>query len=271
MKARISLGIASALIALTISVVGFAGTPGAVATQGQAIQAGQVNTETNETVVQDTNASVACYQAADSGLKGCGVVGLEGIGTLYGVNARGGPYGVVANGGAYGIYASSATGTGVFGDTEAEGQNGVYGHAINSTGSGVYGQNDGTGYGVAGRTMNTIGGTGVLGDAPRSPNGVGVEAVSATGTALKVKGKAQFSRSGVATVPGTSTAPRIAVRVTLPITAKSMMTATLQKYVAGVFVVAAVPYVAGGYFTIYLNKYVTTTVGPIAWMVVERP
>jgi hypothetical protein len=49
------------------------------------------------------------------------------------------------------------------------------------------------------------------------------------------------------------------------------MTATLQKYVSGVFVVAAVPNVSGGYFTVYLNKAVTTSVGPIAWEVVEHP
>ena len=48
------------------------------------------------------------------------------------------------------------------------------------------------------------------------------------------------------------------------------MTATLQKFVSGTYVVAAVPNVAGGYFTIYLNKSVTTTVGPIAWQVIER-
>jgi hypothetical protein len=61
------------------------------------------------------------------------------------------------------------------------------------------------------------------------------------------------------------------VRVSLPITAKSMMTATLQKFVSGVYVVAAVPDVADGYFTVYLNKAVTSSVGPIAWMVLERP
>jgi hypothetical protein len=33
----------------------------------------------------------------------------------------------------------------------------------------------------------------------------------------------------------------------------------------------AVPNVRGDYFTIYLNKKVTTSVGPIAWMVTERP
>ncbi len=82
---------------------------------------------------------------------------------------------------------------------------------------------------------------------------------------------AQFSRSGVATVAGSTASPQKSVKVSLPITAKSMMTATLQKFVAGVYVVAAVPNVTGGYFTIYLNKAVTTSVGPIAWIVTEMP
>jgi hypothetical protein len=86
-----------------------------------------------------------------------------------------------------------------------------------------------------------------------------------------VNGKATFSRSGVVSVAGTSTAPKNSVRVTLPVTSRSMMIATLQKFVSGVFVVAAVPNVTGGYFTIYLNKSVTTTVGPIAWQVIEKP
>jgi hypothetical protein len=119
---------------------------------------------------------------------------------------------------------------------------------------------------VAGRS--TDGGTGVLGD---SASGVGVVATSANGTALQVTGTAQFSRSGTATVVGTTAAPANSVRVSLPVTSKSMMTATLQKFVAGVSVAAAVPNVAGGYFTIYLNKKVTTSVGPIAWIVTEMP
>jgi hypothetical protein len=104
-----------------------------------------------------------------------------------------------------------------------------------------------------------------------STTGIGVQAYSPNGTALMVNGKAQFSRSGVATVAGTAASPKNSVRVRMPISAKSMMTAVLQKYVPGVYVVAAVPNVAGHYFAIYLNKAVTTSVGPIAWMVTERP
>jgi hypothetical protein len=49
MKARIILGVASALIALTVSFTAFAGSPGAVATQGEPVIAGADNDETAST------------------------------------------------------------------------------------------------------------------------------------------------------------------------------------------------------------------------------
>jgi hypothetical protein len=197
----------------------------------------------------------------DTGVITTSLFGLHGESTDAGgtgVYGQGGFYGVQGEGhtGVYGsgIYGVAGIGyTGVSG--VGENGNGVFGLTALDTTSGVYGQNDRTGYGVTGRSNN---GTGVLAD-------------SANGTALKVTGKVQFSRSRVATVTGTASTPKKSVRVTLPITAESMMTATLQKYVPGVFVVAAVPNVSGGYFTIYLNKSVTTSVGPIAWIIVERP
>lgn len=68
---------------------------------------------------------------------------------------------------------------------------------------------------MAGRAS---GGVGVLGD---SANGAGVWASSQNATALKVTGKAQFSRSGIATVAGTSAAPQKSVRVSLPSPARA--------------------------------------------------
>jgi len=207
-------------------------------------------------VVGRTNSSMRPAVWGDNTGGGDGVQGFTGGSGASGVFGKN-------TGGGKGVFGFSATGNGVEGGSTSA--NGVQGETGSNTASGVYGQDSGTGYGVAGRAP---GGIGTLGD---SANGIGVWANSQNAVALKVSGKAQFSRSGVAWVAGTSTAPRIAVRVTLPITAKSMMTATLQKYVPGVVVVAAVPNVTGGYFTIYLNKAVTTTVGPIAWVVVERP
>jgi hypothetical protein len=120
----------------------------------------------------------------------------------------------------------------------------------------VYGTNLGSGNGVAGR----------------ADTGTGVLAASNSGIALKTDGKTQFSRSGIALVQGTAATPTNAVQISYPgLTNKSMVFATLQNRAAGVFVAAAVPNASGGYFTIYLNKSVSKTVGPIAWMVTERP
>jgi hypothetical protein len=211
---------------------------------------GGTNCETNPTIVENTSIN-----------EGFGAEATDGFAGLYGSNISNASTVGEETAGVYGLGAGTGD-DGVYGNGLA---NGVFGETSNNSASGVYGQNGGTGSGVAGRASS---GTGVLGD---SANGTGVWASSQNATALKVTGKAQFSRSGVATVAGTSAAPAKSVRVSLPITAKSMMTALLQKFVAGVYVVAAVPNVSGGYFTIYLNKAVSTSVGPIAWIVTERP
>lgn len=258
---RVLLALGAPLVVAVLGVsLGWAGGS-ARADNGQSIILGAVcdggsgtNCETAGTVVENTGSGYAFAAYADNA--GDGVEGFATSGN--GVTGETG----------------SSSGSGVFGDNTGGGNgveggstsaNGVQGETAASTASGVYGQNNSTGYGVAGRAAS---GTGVLGD---SANGVGVLANSANGTALQVTGMAQFSRSGVATVAGTATAPQNSVRVSLPITGKSMMTATLQRFVAGVNVVAAVPNVTGGYFTIYLNKKVSTSVGPIAWIVTERP
>jgi hypothetical protein len=211
---------------------------------------GGTNCATSETDVENTGFGAAFTARADNG-----EAGLLGNNTADASTIGGETAGVWGN-------ASGAGADGVYGFGNA---NGVHGETDNSSASGVYGQNDLSGFGVAGRSAA---GVGTLGD---SANGTGVWANSQNATALKVSGKAQFSRSGVATVAGTSAAPLKSVRVSLPITGKSMMTALLQKFVAGVYVVAAVPNVSGGYFTIYLNKAVSTSVGPIAWLVTETP
>jgi hypothetical protein len=208
------------------------------------------NCETSPTEIDNTGSGVGFAAKAENYIAGLFGENTADASTVGGVAA-----------GVYGDGVGPGN-DGVFGTGDA---NGVHGETANGSASGVYGQNDGTGFGVAGRANS---GTGVLGD---SANGVGVLASSANGTALQVTGTAQFSRSGTATVAGTSLAPANSVRVSLPITAKSMMTATLQRFVAGVYVVAAVPNVSGGYFTIYLNKAVKTKVGPIAWIVTEMP
>jgi hypothetical protein len=243
---------------------------GAGATDGQPVIAGVQNLETQTTQIWNTSSSVtACPLGGTYALSACGAIGVGGTGDSYGVvgYAKAGD-GVLAvsstNDGVVGTTAGSAA-NGVAGQNTGAG-NGVFGDTNSATASGVYGHNSGAGFGVAGRAA---GGIGALGD---SANGVGVWANSDNATALKVTGKAQFSRSGVVSITGTTTTPRFAVSVALPLTAKSMVTATLERYFPGVWVVAAVPNTpVAGRFTIYLNKSVTTTVGPIGWIVSERP
>src|SRR5262245_15632671 len=72
-------------------------------------------------------------------------------------------------------------------------------------------------------------------------------------TALKVEGKATFSRSGIATVPA---GKRSIKKSGVPLSASSMVLATIQVDRVGIYVEAAVPNVAGSSFTIDLNKVV---------------
>jgi hypothetical protein len=373
MKARIRGTATLALTLLTVSVVAFGGTPGAVATQGQAIIAGTGNTETSMTIVSNSNVNVpGCVGAVSHGLEACGATGLLGIGNYRGLYASGGSYGVYGEGGTRGVYGIGVTdgvqgyasgsassvsgvfgqvsgsGSGVYGENDGsgagvqglsyassgvkglggpygvigEGETGIYGYGnkVNGvfgetgvdTASGVYGQNNGTGYGVAGRATS---GTGVLGDgtmgisgqgaitgvkgtsqgagdgvdgeannsccsgvygvnngtgngvAGRADTGTGVLAASTSGIALKVDGKAQFSRSGKAAV---SSGQSSIVVQNVALTSKSLVLATPQKSVAGVFVQGAVPNVSAHTVTISLSNTVGASY-PVAWMVVERP
>ena len=103
-------------------------------------------------------------------------------------------------------------------------------------------------------------GTGVYGysgaiSPPAPPDNVGVYARGdGTAVALKVQGKATFSRSGRSYV----TAAHSTRVVTLAgVTTSSLVIVTLQTYRSGVYVAAAVP--AAGKFTVYLSKAVTAT------------
>lgn len=264
MKVRAGLSSVAAVLALAASVVAFGGGEGADATQGQAILAGQINTETAATVVQNTNVSVPdCSQTSGTGLLACGDNGVVGRGIGEGVLGIGAAGVIGAGTSSYGVEGTSNTGGGVFGFTGAEGKNGVFGQADNSGGSGVYGQNDATGYGVAGRATNAGGGTGVLGDAPNSAAGVGVEADSATGTALHVNGKAVFSRSGIVTIAAGNNTRTVTLA---GVTNSSMVLATAQQSKA-VYVKAVIP--AAGSFKVFLTGKAPTGGLRVAYFVLN--
>jgi hypothetical protein len=154
-----------------------------------------------------------------------------------------GVLGVSAVGDSSGVYAEGVVGVDAFG------QIGVLGLG----GTGVVGIGDGLG-------PPGLYGTGVYGHAgasatPVPPTNVGVYARGdGSATALRVQGKAVFSRSG-RTYVAANRSYRV---VTLAgVTSASLVLVTLQSRRTGVYVVAAVP--AAGKFTVYLNKAVTAT------------
>jgi len=193
---------------VAIAVVGAAvvGGTSARATQDSAVIAGQSNDETNRTVINNS-----AFDDFEEGLVvdslGTGAIAIEAWGGATGVCAKAG-FGSSPQGDCVNTFPGDA----VHGEGAT---NGVSGRTSNSTASGVYGQNDGTGFGVAGRAVN---GTGVLAD-------------SANGTALEVRGKAKFSRSGLVTIAF----PAKSATVTgVPVTSKTLVLATIQKFLAAV-------------------------------------
>jgi hypothetical protein len=138
--------------------------------------------------------------------------------------------------GGHGLYGTSTHGTGVHGLTTANGQSGV-----------------------AGVDTSADGGHGAYGN---STKGIGVYAESAKGTALKVNGPVKFSTSGTTEVPAGDSR----VTVTLAgVTTASLILATPQADVAGIYVRSAVP--GSGSFTINLSKKVTAALA-VAWFVI---
>jgi hypothetical protein len=264
MKARATLASVLVLLALTAALVGIVASPAFAANcgngQGGALLLGcHDNTSTDETNV--TTSGSLGFRVHATGVGSAGIVGLGGS---TGVSGGGDTYGVQGTGltGVYGFGSSigieGRAPTGVYGlgtssgvegsNEEGFAANGVYGHVDTPGTSGVYGLNVGTGYGVAGRASNVDGGTGVYGEAPNSAVGIGVLAASGPGTALKVDGKAVFSRSGIETIQ----AGHDFRTVTLAgVTTASMILATSQQN-KGVYVKAAVP--GTGSFTIRLTS-----------------
>jgi len=139
-----------------------------------------------------------------------GVLNTATNATLVESSQQGGT-GIIATGDATGLAAVA----------DADGGTSVYGLQTNPTGIGVEGDVTGSGSGVYGHASGA--GVGVNG---QSDSGVGVEAQAGTGTALKVDGKASFSRSGVVTI-GAGTSSRTVQLA--GVTTSSMVLATAQQ------------------------------------------
>jgi hypothetical protein len=231
---------------------------------------------TARTLVMTAGFAEFASLADSSTSNGKGSVGVWGHGKNYGVMGEGfnGGHGVLGLGGSSGgagvVGAAGTGGDGVQGSGDGSGS-GVTGRGGNGGGAGVAGNgggSDGNGVLGIGAASGVIGGgrgNGVYGSTSLAV-GAGVLAEhTAGGDALKVSGKASFSRSGTVTVPaGKSSVTKPGVALT----AASLVLATLQQHAAGVYVLAAVPNVAGSSFTVYLSKAVPAST-KVAWFVIN--
>lgn len=180
---------------------------------------------------------------------------------------------------------NTGKGDGVWASAGADGGRGVYGEHFadgdgvsDGLGAGVHGVGNG---GSAVRAEDASGADTASGVLATSSAGTGVSATTDTGTAVEarvttsvgtallVSGRAAYSNCGVATVLGSAGLPRQAVTVkNVALTANSMVVATLQANIAGVFVASPVPHVATGTVTINLNQPVSQHV-KVGWVVCD--
>jgi hypothetical protein len=241
MRSRIKAASAAAVAVLAIAAL--LDSPRAGATQGQPVIAGSSNTELGGTAICLFKNGDACVTAGAIGA----ATDQSGVAV----------FGEADKSDAFGVKGMAFNGTGVYGD-------GIYAvHGHSDTGWGVWGE--GSDRGVYGISDNE----GVVGFS----NNVGIRAESPN-IALRVKGKAEFSRSGTVSI----SYPNKQATVTgVPVTAKSLAFATLQQFLAGRYVLAAVPNLGGSSnsFTIYLNKPPGSSSTPksvvVAWQVIEKP
>jgi hypothetical protein len=89
--------------------------------------------------------------------------------------------------------------------------------------------------------------------------------VSAGGPALKAAGPAVFSRSGILTVAAGKSSGTV---TGVALSAASLVLATVQQNLSGVYVRGAVPNTAGSSFTLYLSK-APSAGAKVAWFVVN--
>ena len=115
--------------------------------------------------------------------------------------------------------------------------------------------------------------TSAAGTAVSAFTGVGTAVAAqvneAGGTALRVSGRAVYSNCGAAVVKGSTGTPKNSVVATEAVpTTDSIVVATLQTSVVGVYVASAVPHATSSKITITLNQAVTQHV-TIGWFVID--
>jgi hypothetical protein len=261
--------LAAALGGLGAVVVSRFATPEAVkAANDDPVTVGHPFTGTAETSITVTGAANAIVGSSDTG------TGLRGSSTstsaVVDPTVIAHATGVIGTAGDTTNMAGNTGETGVYGFSDiTPGSNGVWGDSV--TGTGVYGSGDTGVVGFGGYVgVYAVGSVAIWGDAsafdtgvygfagstvaPLPPAGVGVQASATAGLiALNVTGKAKFSRSGRTYFAATKYSKKVPM---VGVTASSYVIATLQSKRSGIYVQSVVP--ALGYFTIYLNKAVSS-------------
>ena len=268
--------LAAALGGLGAVVVSRFVTPESVkAADGDALVVGSAHTGATETSITVSGAANAIAGSSDIG------TGLRGASTstdpiVYSLDPNdplpvGNATGVIGTAGDTTNLAGNTGETGVYGYSDiTSSSSGVWGDSV--TGTGVYGTGDAGLVGFGGTVgVYALGAVGIWGDgsaadtgvygfagntaAPFPPAGVGVQASAAAGLiALNVTGKAKFSRSGRTSFAATKYSKKVTMA---GVTSSSYVIATLQSKRTGIYVQSVVP--TTGYFTIYLNKAVSST------------
>ena len=230
---------------------------------------GATNAATAATEIDATGAGVNAFVASAAAgsavvATSTGAVGINAHETddlfaaVYAIGGDGTNAAAVGDTAATGIYGFTPTpadptafGSGVWGDS---GDAGVVG----TGGLGVLGLGN---FGVEGDGFGT-GGTGVFGYAG-GPGTIGVQAFAASTdrVALKVTGKAQFTRSGRATISAGASSKAITLA---GVSTSSLVFAVLASNRSGRWVRAVVS--AAGKFTIYLNTSVTSASYVFWWV-----
>jgi hypothetical protein len=208
----------------------------------------------------------------------------------------------VTTGGGRGVYGTSDGGYGLMGRTAGSGRAGVHGVTGHPDADGVSGANDwantfgalatgdkgvygrveeSDGYAVWGTcAAGAVGGaavhgvalaehsTAIEGDASTAAKYAGHFRHTGDGTALRVEGRTEFTRSGVATIP--AGANRVTVTPEGPVTSGTFVLATLQQSRSGIHVAAGIPNATAGTVTIKLNQRVNSAT-KVAWLLSETP
>ena len=307
-RSRRDLIAGAAGAAAVVAAASLAKATPAQAADGNPVLIGEINSASNVTEIDSTseglkvstNNGAAVRALGDTlGLLGFGDTGVEGqsfggegvLGTVaisgtgvHGTTPDTGGYGVHGenSGGGAGVYGTSVSGEGVYaqsgstpGTDPGQTRNGVHGVTDAANYASIFGEHVNGGTAVQGNSLSGngkgvlgLGATGVFGLPTSGGTGVlGSTSFDGSGIAVYAAGPAKFDLSGLATIAAgnsTVTLTQVSLR------SGSLILATLQNKVTGIYVASAVPNVTGSKVTINLNKVVPSgKTAKVAWFVVN--